>query len=64
MYEVLKGNVAKFKQMKHLTYEDLGRLTGYRGNTIAMFMAGVRESSAVAAALERVLKGENQNEEK
>lgn len=64
MYEVLKGNVAKYKQMKHLTYEDLGEMTGYRGNTIAMFMAGVRESSAVAAALERVLKGENQNEEK
>ena len=64
MYEVLKGNVAKFKQMQHLTYDDLGRMTGYRGNTIAMFMAGVRESSAVAAALDQVVKGDSENEEK
>lgn len=52
MYETLKGEVAKYKQLKHLTYSDIGKMTGYRANTIAQFMSGARESSAVAAALD------------
>lgn len=56
MYETLKGEVAKYKQLKHLTYSDLGKMTGYRANTIAQFMSGARESSAVAAALEALVQ--------
>lgn len=56
MYETLKGEVAKYKQLKHLTYSDLGKMTGYRANTIAQFMSGTRESSAVAAALEALVQ--------
>lgn len=56
MYDVLKGEVAREKQIRHLTYADLGAMTGYRANTIAQFMAGSRESAAVAEALSRALK--------
>lgn len=56
MYDELKGEVARVKQIRGLTYDDIGRLTGYKANTIAMFMSGVRESRAVAEALAEKLK--------
>lgn len=56
MYEELKGEIARIKQMKHYTYEDLARMTGYKANTIAQFMAGSRESGAVADALAHALE--------
>lgn len=56
MYETLKGEVARVKQIRGLTYEDIGEMTGYKANTIAMFMSGVRESRAVAEALAEKLK--------
>lgn len=51
MYERLKGEIARQKQMQNLTYEAIGEKIGYRANTIAMFMSGVRESKALAEAL-------------
>lgn len=56
MYDELKGEVARVKQIQGLTYDDIGLLTGYKANTIAMFMSGVRESRAVAEALAEKLK--------
>lgn len=55
MYEELKGEIARIKQMRHLTYEDLARMTGYKTNTISKFMSGDRESEAVADALAHAL---------
>lgn len=55
MYESLKGEVARIKQIRKLTYEDLAEITGYKPNTIAQFMSGTRETEAVASALARGL---------
>lgn len=55
MYERLKGEIARQKQMQNLTYEAIGEMIGYRANTVAMFMSGARESKALAEALAKGL---------
>lgn len=55
MYEALKGEVARRKQMHKLTYVDLAKMTGYEPQTIAAFMCGARESDAVAEAITRAI---------
>lgn len=56
MYENLKGEIAKQKQMRKLTYYDISEMTGYRPNTIAQFMLGRRESKALATAIADALQ--------
>lgn len=56
MYETVKGDIARIKQLQRLTYADIGRMTGYRENTIAQFMCGKKESPAVAEALAKLTK--------
>ena len=56
MYDTVKGDVARIKQLRRLTYADIGRLTGYRENTIAQFMCGKKESPAVAEALAKMIR--------
>lgn len=55
-YEILKGEVAKEKQLHGYTNADLGKMTGYRPYTIAAFMSGAKESENVANALAAALK--------
>ncbi len=56
MYEVFRGEVAKVKQMRKLTNEELGKMIGVTGNTIAAFMCGARVSENVAQKLSKALK--------
>lgn len=56
MYETVKGDIARIKQLRRLTYADIGKMTGYRENTIAQFMCGKKESPAVADALSKLIK--------
>ena len=56
MYEIFRGEVAKVKQMKHLTNKDLGKMCGVTENTIAAFMCGVRVSERLAKKLAEVLE--------
>lgn len=56
MYEVFRGEVAKVKQMKHLTNKDLGNMIGVKENTIAAFMCGSRVTENVAQKLSKVLE--------
>lgn len=55
MYEALKGEIARVKQLRKLTYSDIARMTGYKSNTIAQFMSGTRESDDLAAAIAKAL---------
>lgn len=56
MYESVKGDIAKMKQLHKLTYSDIGKMVGYKGSTIALFMCGSRESPAVAESLAQLVK--------
>lgn len=60
MYERLKGEIARQKQMRNLTYDAIGKMIGYSANTIAMFMSGARESKALAEALAKGLNIESE----
>lgn len=55
IYEVFKGKVAEQKQIRRLTYAEIGKMTGYSKNAIAQFMCGARESERVAKAIAKVL---------
>lgn len=55
MYDRLKGEIARLKQLKRFTYSDLAKMTGYSTNTIAAFMCGVRDSEQVASAIKEAL---------
>lgn len=55
MYEIFRGEVAKVKQIRHLTNEDLGKMCGVAANTIAAFMCGSRVSDQLAQKLSKAL---------
>ena len=56
IYELFKAEIVKQKRLRKLTNADLGKLTGYKQQTIDAFMAGARESENVAKAIAKVLK--------
>lgn len=55
MYEIFRGEVAKVKQIQHLTNKDLGKMCGVTENTIAAFMCGARVSEQLARKLSMAL---------
>lgn len=63
MYDRLKGEIAKRKQIDRLSYGDLAKKTGYEPQTIAAFMCGARNSAAVAEALAKALDLEDFSDE-
>ena len=57
-YELLIGKIAEQKKLRRLTYMDIAKMTGYKPNTINMFMNGYRQSENVARAIARALNVE------
>lgn len=55
MYDKLKGEIARVKQMRKLTYDDISKITGYSSSAIAAFMCGTRETEAIATAIAKGL---------
>lgn len=53
---MFKAEIVKQKRLRKLTNADLGKLTGYKQQTIDAFMAGARESENVAKAIAKVLE--------
>jgi len=55
IYEIFIGKVAEQKKLKKLTYADIGKMAGYKPNTISCFMNGFKQSDNVANAIAKVL---------
>ena len=55
MYEVFRGEVAKVKQIRHLTNRDIAQMCGVAENTVAAFMCGARVSEQMAVKLSKAL---------
>jgi hypothetical protein len=60
IYEVFKAEVAKVKRLRKLTNADIGKLTGFKKNTIDLFMTSPEhknrdDSEAVAQAISKAL---------
>lgn len=59
IYELFKAEVAKVKRERGLTNKDIAQLTGYKKQTIDLFMSkrpGRDDSSSVARAISNALK--------
>ena len=54
MYEVFRGEVAKWLQLNHKKAPYLAQMTGYSYNAISRFMAGTRNSENIARAISKV----------
>lgn len=55
MYELFRGKVAEQKKIRHLTYMDIAKMTGYTEPTIRAFMCGARENEKIATAIANAL---------
>ncbi|SHI23871.1 hypothetical protein SAMN02745823_03776 [Sporobacter termitidis DSM 10068] len=56
IYELLRAEIAKQKNLQKKTNADLAGLTGFSKKTIEAFMCAARDSDSVANALAKALK--------
>lgn len=56
MYQGLTGEIAKQKQLRHLTYQDIAKMSGVSLGAVKAFMTGVRRTDRTARAIARALQ--------
>lgn len=54
-FEILRGEIAKIKQLRHMSCRDIAEAAGLTESTVRAFMCGARGTERTATAISKAL---------